>query len=65
MPLITFDGIARPMARDSLRFVEDPYTPADELRRNWVNYVAWRQWTVREIESGAMWRHLKDEGLLN
>ncbi len=65
VPLITIDGIAKPVARDSLLFVEDPCRPDDELRRNWVNYVAYRQWTVREIESGAMWRHLNDEGLLD
>ena len=38
-----------------------PDSPLEGLsagRERWINCIAWHNWTVNEIESGAAWQHL-------
>lgn len=62
IPVFARKGVAAPMSAPDLSHIEDPYYPDD--RRQWVNDVAWTQFSVQEMGMGLPWRHLKDEGLV-
>lgn len=53
------DGIARPLARTSLDDVESPYKPAVAEVRKLACNVAYQQWSVDEVASGAAWEHFR------
>jgi hypothetical protein len=62
IPVFSMEGVASPMGMPSLDMIESPLFPED--REQWIADLAYTQWTVDEIRSGAPWRHLKCEGLI-
>ncbi len=62
VPAFCVEGVAVPMSERRLRRIERPVFP--EGREQWLANIAWSQWSVAEMASGAMWRHLKAEGLI-
>jgi hypothetical protein len=39
--------------------MQNPYFPSFDQRQNWLSRLAYHQWFVEEMESGACWAHLK------
>ena len=62
VPAFCWEGAAVPMACQDLSRIEDP--PMPDGREQWLANVAHSQWSVAEISSGDMWRHLRGEGLM-
>ena len=62
VPAFCWEGVAAPMGLQDLSRIETPHYPDD--REQWAADVAYCQWSVAEIASGAMWRHLMNEGLV-
>jgi len=62
VPCFASHGVAAPMGLQDLARIEAPHRPDD--REQWAADVAYTQWNVAEMRSGAAWRHLKDEGLV-
>jgi len=62
VPAFCYHGVAKPMGLQELALIEQPLYPDD--RQQWCANIAYTQWKVDEIQSGAMWRHLKDEGII-
>ena len=62
VPAFCMDGVAVPMSLQKRHEIENPIFPKG--REQWLANIAWSQWSVDEMESGAMWRHLKAEGLI-
>lgn len=62
VPVFCKEGVAAPMGLRDLGWIEAPHYPEDRVQ--WAADVAWCQWSLEEMRSGAMWRHLKDEGLV-
>lgn len=62
VPAFCWEGVATPMALQDLSQIETPYLP--EGREQWAANIAWCQWSVNEMRSGAAWRHLKNAGLV-
>ena len=62
IPAILLDegGMAWPIAGHALEDVLDPPMVDDATRQQWLNNLAYCQWTTKEIASGAAWDHLKD-----
>lgn len=58
--------VASPLANswEALRDGAELYLPSEEKRWRWACDVAYTQWTPAEMASGALWRHLQEEGLL-
>lgn len=55
-------GAASVMGTFDLSKIEDPVYP--DNREQWLNDLAYCQWSVDEMRNGTCWRHLKDEGLI-
>ncbi len=57
-PVIAFDprSMVWPIAGHELADVFDPPMPD---RKQWLNNLAYSQWTLKEIERGVAWEHLK------
>lgn len=62
IPAFTEQGVAFPLALQNLSRIETPYYP--DYREQWLNDVAYCQWSTKELKNGLCWRHLKDEGLI-
>jgi len=62
VPGFCFDGAAKCMTLQDLSQIEKPIRPPGRLQ--WLANVAWCQWDINEIRSGAMWRFLGSEGLI-
>ena len=62
VPAFCMDGVAVSMSGQQLSRIEEPLFP--EGREQWLANIAWSQWNVAEMITGAMWRHLKGEGLI-
>lgn len=62
VPALTTHGIASFMGTRNLEQVDNPYMP--DCRAQWAADLAYTQWTIAEMESGAFWAHMKTEGLL-
>ncbi len=62
VPAFCVEGVALPMSLNDLSKIEKPIYPAG--REQWLNDIAWTQFTVREMEMGLPWHHLMNEGLL-
>lgn len=62
VPVFCWHGVAAPLGLQDLTQIETPRYPDD--RAQWLNDVAWTQFSVPEMAAGVPWRHLKDEGLL-
>ena len=64
VPAFTNIGAAVPMATGfRLDDIERPYYPDD--REQWLNDLAYCQWSLTEMRDGTCWRHLKEECLIN
>jgi hypothetical protein len=59
--IVLGEGIARPVAGQSLDAIDDPVWKGDEERYRWACAVAYCQWTTEELRSGEAWAHLKAE----
>lgn len=64
IPVFTVDGVASLIGSGPLRKIEEPRLPSPEAVRQLVSDAAYWQWNVAEIESGKMWSHLIEEGVL-
>lgn len=62
VPAFCDEGVARPLATNDLSKIEAPLYPDD--REQWANDVAYTQWSVAEMYSGAAWRYLRSEELV-
>lgn len=62
VPAFVWDGVAVPMGSQDLSMIEQPARPDD--RAQWINDVAYTQWSMAEMADGSVWRHLKHEGLV-
>jgi hypothetical protein len=62
IPAFCESGAAMPLALRDLSRIEKPERPAG--REQWLANLAWCQWSVAEMESGAMWRALRTDGLI-
>lgn len=62
IPSFTEGGIAVGMGLSDLSQIENPVLP--DGRDQWLNDLAWVQWTVAEMRDGLAWRYLRDEGLV-
>lgn len=64
VPCLVWDGVATVLGHQEFRDIERPRLPSQERRQQWLQDVAYCQWTLEEMREGRVWRHLKDEGLL-
>lgn len=55
-------GVASVMGTSDLSLIESPIYP--DNREQFLNDVAYCQWSIEEMGNGTCWRHLKDEGLI-
>ena len=62
VPAICPLGVASVMAGHRLEQIDAP--PMPEGREQWASDIAYCQWTMAEMQSGAAWRHLRKEGLV-
>lgn len=62
VPVFCWEGVASVMGLKDLSLIETPVYP--DGREQWCADVAWTQWSVAEMRSGAAWRYLKSEGLV-
>lgn len=62
VPAFCWDGVAKPMALHDLRQIEKPLRPAG--RKQWLADIAYCQWKGEEMQNGAAWRYLRNEGLV-
>jgi hypothetical protein len=63
VPAFCWDGVAKPMSGQDLSRIENPHRP--EGRQEWINNIAWVQWSIPEMHLGKAWGYLKDEGLIS
>lgn len=62
VPAFTTAGAASVLCPSDLSLIETPVRP--EGREQFVNDLAYTQFTVAEMRDGTAWRHLKEEGLV-
>jgi hypothetical protein len=62
IPSFCWAGVAREMSSQDLAQIETPFYPSD--REQWLADIAYTQWSIAEMRSGAAWRHLKKENLV-
>ncbi len=62
IPAICPIGVASVMAGHDLSQIEAP--PMPEGREQWAADIAYCQWSLAEMQSGAAWRHLRREKLV-
>lgn len=62
IPVFCYHGVAKPMGLQEIALIEQPLYPDD--RHQWCCNIAYTQWTPSEMASGAMWAHLKQEGIV-
>lgn len=55
-------GVASVMAFQDLSRIENPIYP--DGREQWLNDIAYCQWSLAEMEDGTVWRHLLKEELI-
>lgn len=61
VPAFVWYGAAVPMGLQDLAKIETPLYPD---REQWLNDLAYCQWSKEELRNGSCWRHLKMEGLI-
>lgn len=64
IPVFTVDGICRYLNSGKLSDIEHPRIPGDHRRAQFLADVAYLQWSVPEMASGAFWKHIKEERLV-
>jgi hypothetical protein len=62
IPCFAWHGVGSVMGLQDVSKIETPYYPED--REQWLNDVAYCQWSMDEMKDGSCWHHLKNEGLV-
>lgn len=62
IPAICPIGVASVMGGRDLSEIENP--PMPDGRGQWAADIAWTQWSIGEMQSGAAWRYLRSDGLV-
>jgi len=62
IPAFCWRGVATEMALQDLKRIETPMFP--DGREAWLRDIAYTQWSIAEMQSGAAWQHLKAEKLI-
>ncbi len=62
VPVFCWGGVSVPLASQDLDMIEHPFYP--EGREQFAADIAYCQWSVAEITSGAAWAHLRIERLV-
>lgn len=63
--IVLGDGITRPISSTSLNEIAAPRLAAEHERKTLLSNLAYCQWTVSELRSGAAWPHIKAQILAN
>lgn len=63
IPAFCWEGVGSVLALQDLESIEQPFVPSDDQRRQFFADLAYCQWTMAELKSGAAWAHIKDEGI--
>lgn len=64
VPAFAKAGVASAVGLQDLSKIETPYYPDDGVLEQFLNDVAYCQWSEQELKDGTVWRHLKNEGLV-
>lgn len=59
--IILGDGVGKPLARTELKDINNLYYPTPEERYQWCCDLAYCQWTLSEMRSGLMFKHIDTE----
>lgn len=62
VPAFCWGGVGRDRSCQDLSKIEDPEIPT--ARDQWAADIAYTQWNIAEMRSGAPWRHLRKENLV-
>lgn len=62
IPAFCMEGVASVKGLQDLTKIETPAYP--DGREQWVNDIAYQQWSLSEMGEGLPWRYLKDSGLV-
>ena len=62
VPAFCWDGAPTCMSLQDLAQIETPLRP--DNREQWLANLAWCQFSVAEIQSGMMWRTMKNDGFI-
>lgn len=63
IPVFCWEGVGSVLAMQNLADIERPFLPTDQQRQQFFADLAYCQWTMAELKSGAAWAHIKDEGV--
>lgn len=55
------DSVARPLSETDWSRVNVARVPSDSERLQWCANVAYCQWSLAEIEAGAIWSHIEEQ----
>lgn len=64
VPAFCWYGVGVDMAARRLSLIEEPHYPTRPEREQWAADIAYTQWSVAEMRTGAPWHHLRHEGLV-
>jgi hypothetical protein len=65
--VLTEEGVAKSLTTNKLSHTFnlcEAWAPETSLRDKFLHNVAYWQWSVGELRSGAMWKYLKKKGLV-
>lgn len=62
VPVFTEQGVATTLGLQDLALINYPRYP--DSREQFLNDVAYCQWSTKELKNGLCWQHLKAEGLI-
>lgn len=65
VPAFCFEGVGSALALQDLSLIEAPRIPTDQERQQFFADLAYCQWSMSELSSGAAWSHILSEGLLS
>lgn len=57
-------GVAAPLCGFDIANIDTPVIAPLEVRRQWLQDLAYTQWSIDELAGGDCWRHLQTEGLI-
>lgn len=61
-PAFAFAGVSSVIGLQDLSKIETPLY--SDHREQWLNDVAYCQWSIKELRDGTCWNHLKSEGII-
>jgi len=59
--IVLGDGIAKPVAGQSVKKIKRPYAPSRHALNQWLADLAYCQWNIEELASGEAWKHIKQD----